>query len=291
MSQARRIMSLCRVERLPTVWSHCLAGWWLGGGGKIAALPYLFAAVTLLFAGGGLLESAFGGTSDGGRDTPAEQGGVDSVGQHSWRWGLGLLILGGVLLLWLGILPGALGLVLVLLIVAHEFARRITLVAPVMEGVGRFLIYILASCLAAQGVTGWSIWCGLALAAYVAGVGWLENPGFAQRGYGLVLLLFVPVFLALIMDVGVFREPALLLSGVLTLWVVLAVRPVFWPNEGGPPGHPRELRPGLVLVDWLAACPAASVLGVVNQVSRGISFGFIALFVLAVLFRRVVGKG
>jgi hypothetical protein len=283
-------MALCRVERLPTVWSHCLAGWWLGGGGNTAALPYLFTAVTLLFAGGGLLESAFGAASDGGRSAPAEQGITDSGGQHSWRWGLGALILGGLLLLWLGVLPGALGLVVVLLIVAYEFARRVTLISPVIEGVARFFVYMLAACLAVQGVTGWSIWCGMALAVYVAGVGWLENLGFEQRGYGLVLLLFVPIFLALVMDVGVFREPALLLSGVLTLWVVLALRPVFWPGEDGQPGRPRELRPGLVLVDWLAACPAASVLGVVNQVSRGISFAFIALFVLAALFRRVVRK-
>ena len=43
----RALLALSRVSHLPTVWSNCLAGWWLGGGGNFAKLPLLFLGVIL----------------------------------------------------------------------------------------------------------------------------------------------------------------------------------------------------------------------------------------------------
>ncbi len=50
--QLRTLLILGRVSNLPTVWSNCLAGWWLGGGGNFWKLPFLFLGVSLLDTGG-----------------------------------------------------------------------------------------------------------------------------------------------------------------------------------------------------------------------------------------------
>ena len=52
--QLRSLLILGRVSNLPTVWSNCFAGWWLGGGENFAKLPLLFLGVmslAALFAG------------------------------------------------------------------------------------------------------------------------------------------------------------------------------------------------------------------------------------------------
>jgi hypothetical protein len=40
----RTLLVLGRVSNLPTVWSNCLAGWWLGGGGNFGNCPCCFSA-------------------------------------------------------------------------------------------------------------------------------------------------------------------------------------------------------------------------------------------------------
>src|SRR5260221_167869 len=42
----RTLLILGRVSNLPTVWSNCLAGWWLGGGGNFWKLPLLFFGIS-----------------------------------------------------------------------------------------------------------------------------------------------------------------------------------------------------------------------------------------------------
>src|SRR5256885_13326506 len=59
MSLLRTLLILGRISNLPTVWSNCLAGWWLGGGGNSHKLPWLFCGVTLLYIGGMFLNDAF----------------------------------------------------------------------------------------------------------------------------------------------------------------------------------------------------------------------------------------
>lgn len=53
------LLTLGRVANLPTVWSNCLAGWWLGGHENLGHLPLLFIGATLLYMGGAFLNDAF----------------------------------------------------------------------------------------------------------------------------------------------------------------------------------------------------------------------------------------
>ena len=79
-------------------------------------------------------------------------------------------------------------------------------------------------------VTGWSIWCGLALAAYIVGVSYLarRESFLGPLRYWPCLLLAVPIVLALIMNTNQFREAALLISAVLGLWILRALRQTMW---------------------------------------------------------------
>ena len=55
MSFLRTILILGRVSNLPTVWSNCLAGWWLGGDHHSDRLPFVLIGATfliVLWAGG-----------------------------------------------------------------------------------------------------------------------------------------------------------------------------------------------------------------------------------------------
>ena len=55
----RTLLVLGRASNLPTVWSNCLAGWILGGGGPHKRLLALCGGATLLYVGGMFLNDAF----------------------------------------------------------------------------------------------------------------------------------------------------------------------------------------------------------------------------------------
>jgi 4-hydroxybenzoate polyprenyltransferase len=246
----------------------------------------------LLFTGGALLKEAF--DADYERQErylePIPGGGISQ--KTIWRWGLGLLAMGALLLLWTGVATGALGLTMVFLIVAYDFTHRVLIISPVLEGLSRFFVYILAASFARPALMGWPIWCGFALGLYVGGTSYLEHGNSRPRSYWPFLFLASPLFFALVMDVGPYRESALLLVGLVVLWVLKSLRPVLWPTEPAEHISVEELYAGIVLVDWLAACPGASFTSFVNQTSRQISFAFIAFFVLALCFQRIVrGSG
>jgi hypothetical protein len=288
MAYLRTIFALSRPARLVTVWSNCLAGWWLGGGGNFGSLPVLFIGATLLFLGGSFLNDAFDKDFDHRhrpqRPVPSGQLGHDTV----FRWGIALLAVGALLFWFLGSAAGGLGLGLVFFIVLYNAVHRVLPFAPVLKGVCRLLVYLLAAAVAERGVTGWSIWCGLALAAYVAGLRWLENwrssPNQARSWP--VILLSLPVVLALIMDADGFRETGWLLSAVLALWVARCLRPAFWAPERDLARATASLVPGIVFVDWLATCPVA-LPGQAPAGPRELSCVFLALFGLSVLLQKI----
>ena len=289
MSFLRTILALSRPARLPTIWSNCLAGWWLGGAGNPGNLPALFSGATLLFLGGAFLNDAFDTEYDRqhrpGRPIPAGAIGHNTV----FRWGVAFLATGALLFVFLGQTVGELALALVFFSVLYNALHRLLPLAPVLKGICRCLLYLLGAAVAERGVTGWSIWCGFALAAYITGLRWLESwrekPG--ETRIWPVALLSVPVVLALIMDVNGFRETGLLLSVVLVLWVLRCLRPAYWRPERDLARATAGLVAGIVFVDWLATCPV-TVPGQVPPGPRELSFAFLILFGLSVLFQGLI---
>lgn len=279
MPRLRTLLVLGRISNLPTVWSNCLAGWWLGGGKKNSDLPFLFAGVTLLYVGGMFLNDAFDADFDRQhrKERPIPSGAISL--RAAWRWGLALLLAGEALLFFAGKIPAMLGIALTLCILLYDAIHKAVTFSPLLMGLCRCLVYLIAAATGASGVTGEAVWCGLALGAYVMGLSSLarrESLG-GDISRWPVALLALPVGLALLLNVGSYRQPALLLSLVLALWVVRCLRPTFWTNDPNVGRTVSGLLAGIVFVDWLAVADAP----------RGLAVAFVALFAGALLFQRV----
>jgi len=238
------------------------------------------AGATFSYIGGMFLNDAFDAEFDkqyrAERPIPAGRISQPSV----WRWGLAWVCLGELCFINCGILTGTLGIILIVTILCYDAFHKQIAWAPLLMGLCRFWLYLIAASTGASGVTGWAIWCGLALAIYVIGL------SFVARGeaiptplrYWPVLLMAAPIFLAFLMNADGYREPALLLSAVLGLWTLRAIRHTFWSTPPRIGTTVSQLLAGIVFVDWLAMADA----------SRQISVVFIGLFLGALLLQRVI---
>lgn len=289
MSFLRAILALSRPWALPTIWSNCLAGWWLGGGGNPGEFAVVLVGATLLYLGGVFLNDAFDADYDQQhrrtRPIPAGALSHDTV----WRWGLGGLVAGALLLLWPGRATGSIGLVLACCIIVYNALHRLLTFSPALLGFCRLLLYVLGASAAERGVSGWAIWCGLALAVYMTGLGFFAR---WQRLLGPkqcwpAFLLAAPMLLALVMDVDGYREPGLLLCVVLGLWVLRSLRSTCWSAERDLNRTVSGLMAGIVFADWLAACPVGLLAGQDLNGPRAVSFMFIALFLATLGLQRL----
>ena len=280
MALLRTLLIVGRVSNLPTLWSNCLAGWWLGGAGNPERLPLLVAGASLLYLGGMFLNDAFDAQYDRQyrpeRPIPAGDIGLTMV----WRWGLIVLGLGGVSLILLGRTTGALGIVLLLLIVLYNAFHKQIVWAPVLMAACRFLVYVIAASTSVNGVAGWSLWGGLALALYIGGLSVIARREVMPRlaSHWPALFLAAPIVLALLMNGPGYRLAAGLLAAALALWVAYALRQSLWCDKPNIGRTVSWLLAGIVLVDWLAVADATRQLG----------FAFIAFFVSALVLQRVV---
>ncbi|EEF59188.1 UbiA family prenyltransferase [Pedosphaera parvula] len=280
MSSARTYLILGRTSNLPTVWSNCLAGWWLGGGGNLKKLPWLFLGATLLYLGGMYLNDAFDAEFDSRfrRERPIPSGAIPL--KQVWQIGFGMLVVGIICLMLLGKVTGFLAIVLTLCILAYDAVHKLVTFSPVLMASCRFFLYLVAASVAVNGVTGWSVWCAFALAGYIVGLSYIarkESTRGALR-YWPILFLALPIVLALLMNKGQYQTPALLFSGILGLWVMRSLRYTLWSPERNIGRTVSGLLAGIVWVDLLA----------VADVGRPFAGVFILLFLAALLFQRYV---
>ena len=194
-SKLRTFLVLGRVPNLPTVWSDCLAAWWLGGGGKAWTLVCVSISMSFIYEGGMFLNDAFDATFDRNhrRTRPIPSGAIKET--EVWQWGFLWLILGVAGVAWLGTTTLVLALLLGLCVVAYDAIHKWTPLAPLLMGACRLGVYFVAASSASNGVTGEVIWKGLALAAYVAGLSWLarKESARAEINYLPCILLAAPI--------------------------------------------------------------------------------------------------
>src|SRR5947208_1154584 len=90
----RALFVLGRVSNLPTVWSNCLAGWWLGGAGPLWKLLLLCFGTACLYIGGMFLNDAFDVEFDRQHrhERPIPSGAIDL--EAVWKWSFGWMLLG-----------------------------------------------------------------------------------------------------------------------------------------------------------------------------------------------------
>ena len=255
--QLRTLLVLGRVSNLPTVWSNCLAGWWLGGGGNLSRLPFLFLGVTLLYTSGMFLNDAFDAEFDRQRraERPIPSGKISA--RAVWQLGFGQLALGMLLLCFCGKTAVVAGVWLAFFILLYDFTHKIFTASPWLMGACRFWVYVIAGATGAGGLNGFGIFGGAALAFYVVGLSGVARRESFRGKIPLwpLPLLVAPVALALLLNAGDFRRDALVISLVLLLWLARCLRGFFFGGEQNPAWVVTNLLAGIVLVDWLAVAP------------------------------------
>jgi 4-hydroxybenzoate polyprenyltransferase len=276
----RTLLILGRVSNVPTVWSNCLAGWWLGGRGPAWQWAWLTLAVTLLYLGGMFLNDAFDAGYDrqNRRLRPIPSGAISE--KETWQWGFSLLALGAAGLIWMGKSAAVFTLLLTGFILLYNLTHKLAEVSVVLMAACRVLVYLVSASVARQGVTGGVLWCGLALGSYVVGVSLLarrEN----LRGpapYWPAIFLAAPLLLAGLNDDGPARPTGNVLSLVLAVWMLWALRHAFWRAEPKVGYAVARLLAGITLVDLLA----------VGDLTRPEAGLFLLWFVLALLMQRYI---
>ena len=268
----RTLLILGRVSNLPTVWSNCLAGWWLSGGGNFWKLLLLLLGTSSLYTGGMFLNDAFDVDFDRQRrpTRPIPSGAITE--EWVWIYGWGWLVLGILLLFFCGKVAGVLAVVLAVCIVVYDAAHKVITASPWFMGFCRFWVYVIAGTIGLDGLNGWPIWCGAALAFYIVGLSYVARRE-SFRGpvpYWPLLFLAVPVGVAMLMDPDGWRKPAIYLSIVMVVWVVRCVWTIFFSGEIMVARIVSGLLAGIVLVDWLAVAPGCPIwLGIVFAVLFG----------------------
>jgi len=257
LEQFRTLLILGRVSNLPTVWSNCLAGCWLGGGGNYWKLPFLLLGVSALYTGGMFLNDAFDEAFDRQRraERPIPSGKI-SAGLV-WRFGFGQLALGILLLCFCGKVATVAAVFLALSILLYDWTHKFITASPWLMGLCRFWVYVIAGATGVDGLNGFPIFCGAALAFYIVGLSSVARRE-SFRGpipFWPLLLLAAPVVLAMTMNAGVYRQPALWISAVLILWSARCLRTIFLGGENNVGWIVTNLLAGIVLVDWLAVAP------------------------------------
>ena len=253
----RTLLVLGRVSNLPTVWSNCLAGWWLGGGWNFWKLLVLLLGMSLLYTGGMFLNDAFDEEFDRLRRPERPIPSSKIAASRVWQYGFAQLFAGVLLLLCCGKLTCTIGVVLAFFIVVYDFTHKFFVESPWLMGACRFWVYIIAATTGVEGLNGFAVFGGAALAFYVVGLSYIARRESSRAAvpYWPLPLLAAPVILALTINDGRYRLPAIWISVVLGLWVVRYVHLIFLGGGTNVGWIVSNLLAGIVLVDWLAAAP------------------------------------
>jgi hypothetical protein len=279
-SELRAFLVLGRVSNVPTVWSNCLAGWLLGGGGPWWRFALLCFGATCLYIGGMFLNDAFDADFDRQhrRERPIPRGTISL--ERVWFWGFAWLGIGGLALISLGKTTAILTLILAGCILLYDAIHKLIVFSPLLMAACRLFLYLVAGSTTIDGVTGLTLWSAVALAAYIVGLSYLARkeslPGVLR--YWPCYLLSVPILLALLVNNGEFRSRGVLLSVILCLWVIRCLFHTFGGAGRNIGRTVSGLLAGIVLVDLLAVAGATPQIGAV----------FLVLFVSALLFQRYV---
>lgn len=278
----RTLLVLGRVSNVPTVWSNCLAGWYLGGGGTIQGLLLLCLGATALYVGGMYLNDAFDVEFDRvNRPERPIPSGIITSGEV-WAYGLGLLLIGTILLAFFGAFTLFLALLLVGCIILYDAIHKAIAFSPVLMALCRFFLVVTASSTGIVGVTGFALWSAIALALYIVGLSYVAKSE-SNRGalkYWPLFCMAAPVLLAWLGNAGEYEFRANLLSLVLILWILNCLRYTFWEPEKNVGRTVSGLLAGIVLVDFLSLAAGGS--------NTPVAFVFILLFLAALIFQRFI---
>ena len=276
----RTLLILGRVSNLPTVWSNCLAGWLLAGGGAWSRFAVLCGGASLLYIGGMFLNDACDVRFDTAhrKERPIPSGAIPA--RAVWLLSAVLLLGGGVLLSLLGLTTALVTLGLGLCIVAYDVVHKRTALAPLLMAGCRFLLYLVAGSAALGGISSKLLWCGGALAAYIVGLSFIARKEAQNVKPNLLVL---PLFVAPLIagHLGLTSQNSIALALIAVGYVAWVIWSLWHMVKGGAPAIGRTvsaLLAGIVLVDMLAVQGGGGMMPLV----------FLGLFASALLLQRTI---
>jgi len=217
----RDALELGRVSNLPTVWTNVLAGVVLAGGAAgDPRVPWLMVALSLCYVAGMFLNDAFDREFDARhrRERPIPSGRASAA--EVFGAGFGMLAAGIVVLGWLGYgiadgtgwRPLVTGLLLAATILAYDWRHKQNPMSPVVMGLCRMLVYVVAACAVIAEPPGRVFLAGLLLLSYLVGLTYIARQEHLDRVANLwpLLLLALPVAWGV--------RPALADAVVAVLW-------------------------------------------------------------------------
>lgn len=250
------LLILGRVSNLPTVWSNCLAGWILGGGGGVGGLALLVLAGSLVYIGGMFLNDAFDADFDRlfrpERPIPCRKISEAAV----WAWGVGMMGAGTALLCLFGPATKVLALLLAVCVLAYDRFHKGVVFSPFIMAGCRVLLFLTASSVGEDGVTGLAIWSSFALGGYIVGLSYIAKTEakLGKLRVWPVVFLLAPIALALLANAGDHRPKVVFFALLFAAWVANACGHTFWASSRNPGLTVSRLLAGIVLVDLLAIC-------------------------------------
>ncbi len=265
----RAWMVLGRISNLPTVWSNCLAGCWLGGWNTPGAVLLLCLGSTLLYTGGMFLNDVCDVDFDAEfrRERPIVSG---ALSRRAVIMATGVLFVAG--LVFIGSInprSGLFGLALTLLIFVYDWTHKRIRTAPLLMAGCRFLLYLAAASAGLAGITPRALFFAFALGIYIAGLSCLargeSRPATVSRI--LSLLLFAPVVIALALNFSAVSALACFPLILCIGWAMIAGRKRIGHTVG-------LLLAGIVLVDLIAISPASLPMVAAALVLFGVSLVF-----------------
>lgn len=276
---------LGRISNLPTVWSNCIAGWLLAGGGNFQILLNLCFGVSCLYIGGMFMNDACDVDYDKiyRPERPIPSGKIQA--RTVWLIAVTLIIIGAVSIFHISDSTAFLTSVLIGLILVYNAAHKRISFSPVLLGLCRLILYLLGASVAVETFNGLALWSGLVLALYVVGLSYIakyessENYLFSRS---TIILLFCPIGLSIIVNDAVYRARGIIISATLVIWLIESLRHL---NRGNSNelimNTVSKLLAGIVLVDLVA------VAGTPTYIAHYL-VAFPVLFVLTLLLQKFV---
>ncbi|MBC8245078.1 MAG: UbiA family prenyltransferase [Verrucomicrobia bacterium] len=287
----KALLLLGRVSNLPTVWSNCLAAWLLAGGAlaetaDLQRFGWLIAGSTLLYLAGMFLNDAFDEKFD--REHRMERPIPSSVisARFVWMLGIAQMALGLACVVWINVSAALCALALAGAILWYNRQHKRIAWSPIIMGLCRLLLYLLAGVVAVGAVNAPLGLASLALCGYVIGLSNIARKE-ATRGrvnswpcWLLALPLAVPFVLNPVSPETAVQDIRdwLPLLFVYALWVG---RSLLFTFKAAIPQHGRTvsgLLAGMVLFDALMASVPNPAFGLL----------FMGLFFLSLLLQRYI---
>ena len=253
----RALLELSRIANVPSIWTNCLAAWFVSRGDFGSAYLWASLGASLVYVGGTFLNDAFDITWDRehrpSRAIPSGRipaNAVWAIGGAMLAGGTAILILspgtGDTSLLW----PLALAAAVLL----YNFIHKKTAFGVIIMGACRYLLFIAAAEYAAPGSAGnlWVQLLGAGTGLYIIGLSLTargEATGGGAPAYGLALLL-APLLVHLY---GILEAPGLFMPviayAILVAWLIYSLNTLKKKSPTRIENAVSGLLAGVVLID------------------------------------------